>query len=74
LKQKEPNANREWFQTRNERIQEQDKLRLDSYNGKKKKVPKEEREQFQKIKTVNPFLLFPPIYMSQFRLFRLMTE
>ncbi|UJR09178.1 hypothetical protein I4U23_013426 [Adineta vaga] len=44
---------REWFQSRKERMVEQDKLRLDSYNGKKKKLSKEEREQIQKTKA-NP--------------------
>ena len=52
LKQKELDPKREWFQSHKERLEEQDKLRLDSYNGKKKKVSKEEREQFQKTKNV----------------------
>ncbi|CAF4866314.1 unnamed protein product, partial [Rotaria socialis] len=45
------NAKREWFQNRNERIAEQDKLRLDPHSNKKKKVSKEEREQIQKMKS-----------------------
>lgn len=40
LKQKDSNPKREWFQTRNERLQEQEKLRLDSYNRKKKEIIK----------------------------------
>ena len=44
---------REWFQSRKERKNEQDKLRLDSYNGKKKKLSKEEREKIEKTKA-NP--------------------
>lgn len=46
------NPKREWFQSRQERLQEQDKLRLDSYNGKKKKLSKEEREEVQKNKSI----------------------
>ncbi len=57
MKQKDPDPKREWFQNRNERLQEQDKLRLDSYNGKKKKLSKEEREQIPKIKTVIYFFI-----------------
>ncbi|CAF1018963.1 unnamed protein product [Rotaria magnacalcarata] len=45
------NPKREWFQNRNERIAEQDKLRLDPHSNKKKKVSKEEREQIQKMKS-----------------------
>ncbi|CAF4571662.1 unnamed protein product [Rotaria sp. Silwood1] len=51
-KTNDTNPKREWFQTRNERLQEQEKLRLDSYNGKKKKLSKEEREQIQKNKSI----------------------
>ena len=40
---------REWFQTKSDRMKEQDQLRLDSYNGKKK-LSKEQREEIQKAK------------------------
>ncbi|CAF3839226.1 unnamed protein product [Adineta steineri] len=42
---------REWFQTRNERMKEQEKLRLDTHSNKKKKFSKEEREEIQKTKS-----------------------
>ncbi|CAF2696154.1 unnamed protein product [Rotaria sp. Silwood2] len=51
-KTNETNSKREWFQTRNERLQEQEKLRLDPYSGKKKKLSKDEREQIQKTKSI----------------------
>ncbi|CAF1229774.1 unnamed protein product [Rotaria sordida] len=51
-KTNDTNPKREWFQTRNERLQEQEKLRLDPYNSTKKKLSKEEREQIQKNKSI----------------------
>lgn len=41
---------REWFQSKSDRMKEQDQLRLDSYNGKKK-LSKEQREEIQKAKS-----------------------
>lgn len=78
LKQKESEPKREWFQSRNERLQEKDKLRLDSYNGKKKKLSKEEREKMPKAKTVTNtlFLILKGNikYLSVFSLSRQMIE
>lgn len=67
LKTKETNPKREWFQSRQERLQEQDKLRLDTYNGKKKKLSKEEREKLPKAKTADDRVKFEMQKTEQFR-------
>ncbi|CAF1034035.1 unnamed protein product [Adineta ricciae] len=62
---------REWFQSRKERKNEQDKLRLGSYNGKKKKLSKEEREKIEKTKanpkTADDRVKFEMQKVAQFR-------